>query len=65
MHSPTPNSISLLTVEEVAARLGVSVALVYRIVAQREVEHVRVGIGRGKIVFQESEIERYLSERKA
>ena len=65
MHSPTPNPISLLTVEEVAARLGVSVALVYRIVAQREVEHVRVGIGRGKIVFQESEIERYLSERKA
>jgi excisionase family DNA binding protein len=65
MQTPSSNPISLLTVAETAERLGVSVALVYRMAAQREVEHVRVGIGRGKILFQESEIEKYLRERKA
>lgn len=58
------NPISLLTVEEVAARLGVSVALVYRMVAQQELEHIRVGIGhRGRIRVREAEVERYLRER--
>jgi excisionase family DNA binding protein len=60
METPSPDPIRLLTVEEVAALLSVSVALVYRMVAQRELEHVRVGIGRGKILIPESEIDRYI-----
>ncbi|MFZ1933156.1 MAG: helix-turn-helix domain-containing protein [Thermoguttaceae bacterium] len=67
METPSTDAIRLLTVKEVAARLSVSEALVYRMAAQRELEHVRVGIheGTGKIRFRESEIDRYLSERKA
>lgn len=56
---------TLLTVEEVARRLDVSKSLVYRLFADRDMEQIRVGTGRGRILVSEEELERYLSDRRA
>jgi excisionase family DNA binding protein len=64
MSKPSPIPPSLLTVKEVANRLTVSVQLVYRLVSDRELEHIRVGIGKGKILVEEAEVERFLRDRE-
>jgi excisionase family DNA binding protein len=47
MPSPAPPIFRFLTVPQAAEILNVSVALVYQLVSRREIEHLRVGIGRG------------------
>ena len=53
--------MTLLTVAEVAKRLGVSTALVYQLVAQGRLPCYRIGLRRGAIRFAESDVEAYLA----
>ena len=50
----------LYRVRQVAGRLSVSEATVYRMVARGEIEHLRVGCGRGAIRFSEEQVQAYL-----
>lgn len=50
----------LLTVKQVAALLGVSVATVYDLVARGKLTCFRVGRGRGAIRCSEAQIQAYL-----
>jgi excisionase family DNA binding protein len=54
----------LLTVNEVAARLRVSRASVYRLIAEQELPYIRLRSGpkRAPIRFREDEIERWLDQ---
>lgn len=54
----------MLTIQEAAQYLAVSPALVYRLVANLEIEHVRVGVGRGLIRFHESHLDEYKRRRR-
>jgi excisionase family DNA binding protein len=49
----------LLSVREVAQRLGISGALVYALCLQRRLRHERHGLGRGTIRIPEEAIEEY------
>jgi excisionase family DNA binding protein len=48
----------LLTVRQVAARLGVSTALVYRLSERKELQSLRIG---GAIRFQETAVQSFLA----
>lgn len=54
----------LLTVKQLAERLGVSVSLAYRLLARGDFLMVRIGIGGGVIRIPESEIDRYLTKNR-
>ena len=54
----------LYTVQEAADYLGVSPALVYRLAADRQIFHVRVGIGRGTIRFKLDHLEEFKRSRE-
>ncbi len=56
--------ITVLTVADVAERLGVSISLVYELVSQKLIACYRVGSGRGTIRFAEADIDAYLQSRK-
>ena len=51
----------MLTVSQVAERLGVSTALVYQLVAQGRLACYRIGLGRGAIRCAESDVDAYLA----
>ena len=51
--------MKLLTVLEVAARLGLSTSLVYALCHRRKIRHERHGLGRGKILIPEDALEEY------
>jgi len=51
----------LYKVEEVARRLNVSASTVYRMVQAGQIEHHRIGCGRGAIRFSESQVRSYLN----
>jgi excisionase family DNA binding protein len=51
--------MKLLTVQQAAARLGISAGLIYALCAQRRLRHERHGLGRGKIMIPEDSIEEY------
>lgn len=51
----------LLTVQQAAARLSVSPALVYSLISGRKLRFVRVGNGRGRIRIPDEAIEEYLA----
>ena len=53
---------AFLTVREAAERLGVSEQFIYRMAANREITHYRIGIGRGTIRFAIADIEKYIEE---
>ncbi len=55
-------SASLLTVKDVAARLNVSLSLVYQIVEAGKLPVHRIGNGRGSIRFRPKDIEAYVGE---
>lgn len=55
------NLIMHLTVKQAADRLGVNPSLVYRLIAARQIEYERIGLGRGVIRIRESAIEDYLA----
>jgi excisionase family DNA binding protein len=50
----------MFTVKQAAQRLGVSAQLVYNLCTARKLEHVRVGLGRGKILIPEPALNEYL-----
>lgn len=50
-----PPAICLLTVAEVAERLGVSDTTIRQAIRNREITHYRIGIGRGTIRINESD----------
>jgi excisionase family DNA binding protein len=53
----------LLTIRDVAERLNVSPGCVYTLVAQREIAHIRIGVGRGTIRVREEDLMRFLADR--
>jgi excisionase family DNA binding protein len=52
----------LTTVKEAADELTLSAASVYALVAAKKLRHVRVGMGRGKILVPADAIREYLSK---
>lgn len=62
MNPSQPSSDNLLTVQQLAHRLRISVALAYRLVANGQFTVVRVGVRRGTIRIPTSKIDRYLNE---
>jgi excisionase family DNA binding protein len=65
MPSNDPDLRRLLTVPEAAEYLAISKALVYRMVANQEIDHVRVGVGRGTIRFHQTHLDRYKRGRES
>ena len=66
LRQPCPHSAApkrRLSVREASNRLQCSRSEVYALCAAGEVEHVRVGRGRGRIQIAEEAIERYLRAR--
>jgi excisionase family DNA binding protein len=51
------------SVRQAAAKLGVSEITIRRMIAGREIEHLRIGSRTGRIVFSESQINNYLRGR--
>jgi hypothetical protein len=49
-----------LTVKEASTELRVSIATLYALCSARKLKHVRVGVGRGKILVPLEAIEEYL-----
>ncbi len=52
-----------LDVEEAAARIGITKFTLRRIVAERQIEHLRIGSGAGRVLFTEAQINDYLQRR--
>jgi excisionase family DNA binding protein len=52
-----------LDVEEAAARIGITKFTLRRIVAARQIEHLRIGSGSGRILFTDAHIRDYLRRR--
>jgi excisionase family DNA binding protein len=55
--------VTLLTVKQVADRLGISPALVYSLCARQRIRHERHGLGRGVIRVPEDAIDEYRHSR--
>lgn len=51
----------MLTVQEVARKLGCSAGCVYQLVSRGDMPHVRIGVGRGVIRVRESDLDRFIS----
>jgi len=58
-----PENTTLLTCEQVAARLNCTVDYVYRLVRRDEIAHIR--FSRKMIRFEEEEIERYIRNHRS
>jgi excisionase family DNA binding protein len=56
--------VVLYSVKQAAQKLACSVALVYQLCSKRLLRHVRIGVGRGKIVIPEEAIAEYLKGRE-
>jgi excisionase family DNA binding protein len=54
---------SLLTVKQAAASLGVSESLVYAWCRQRLLPHYRFGLGRGKIMIDQAQLDEFLESK--
>lgn len=52
----------MLTVTQVAKRLGVSAQVVYKLCAAKEIRHARIGNGRGVIRIDEASLEAYIDQ---
>ncbi|VTS07956.1 helix-turn-helix domain-containing protein [Tuwongella immobilis] len=53
----------MLTIRTAAKLLNLSPATLYRLVAAKQIPHIRLGTGRGKILFQEPELHTWLESR--
>ena len=62
---PDPFRLSgLLTIQEVAERLDCSERTVRRLVAEKQIEHIRMGQGqRGRLRFRPASVDKYLAGR--
>lgn len=56
--------IKLLTVKETASILGVSLGSVYALVHSGQLDHRRIGTGRGTIRISEEDLEQYLEDSR-
>ena len=65
MQQTSDRNPEFLSVQQAAEQLSVSVALVYRLVAGRAIEHVRIGLGRSTIRIHAEEIKRYIASRES
>lgn len=54
-----PVERTTLTVKEIAEYLGLSVDLIYKLVRQKQIPHIKIG---ARILFKLSSIEKWLSE---
>lgn len=61
---PLKTHPDLLEVTDVARRLGVSVSTVYDMAKQRKIQHRRIGVGRGRVLFTEEDVQEYLEASK-
>ncbi len=50
----------MLRVKQVAEKLGISVALVYELIAKGKLACYRIGLGRGAIRFKDEDVQAYL-----
>lgn len=50
----------MLSVNETAKRLGISTSSLYELARQRKISHCRIGVGRGRLLFTEADIEDFL-----
>jgi excisionase family DNA binding protein len=62
-NQPSKDDRALMTVEEVAGLLGLSVSTVYSMVAARKLPFLRLGNGRGVIRFSRAQIDTYLASK--
>jgi 7-cyano-7-deazaguanine synthase len=62
MRSPEPPSDCLLSVKGVAARLGISVSGVYRLLSAGDLRRIKVG---NRTLFERRELERYIASQRA
>ena len=51
----------MLSVRDVATKLGVSSALIYALVAEGKLVCYRIGLGRGAIRFNDADVDAYLA----
>lgn len=61
VHGCSKDGDGMLTVAEVAARLRVSRGLIYSLVEENLIGHIRIGTGRGTIRFTEDDVQEYLA----
>jgi excisionase family DNA binding protein len=54
---------SYLNASVAAAKLGISESTLLRCVRLRDISHVRLGSGRGRVMFRESDLQDYVSRR--
>ena len=64
MKTDDDGALRLLTVKEVAKRLGVSASTIYGLVSSGELPAHRIGVGRGAIRIVVLEVERYLDANR-
>ena len=57
--NPPDDTPSPLVVKEASARLRVSCGTVYGLIAAKKLRHVRVGLGRGKILIPRDALEEF------
>ena len=50
----------MLTVKDVAEKLGVSPTTVYGLCHRRKLRHARVGLGRGSVRIEEKDLDEYV-----
>lgn len=62
---PDGRTNGMLTVKQVAEKLGVSPTTVYGLCQRRKLRHARVGLGRGAIRIEEKDLQCYLQEAMA
>lgn len=55
-------SMSLLTVKQVAVRLGVAPATVYSLCSSKQLAHQRIGVRRGAIRVREEDLQMYMQQ---
>jgi excisionase family DNA binding protein len=59
------NGAQYLSVKEVSDRLRVSRGCIYELVEKGQLEHVRIGIGRGTIRIRAESVADYLARRRS
>ena len=57
---PEAKGEDMLTVKQVAEKLGVSPTTVYGLCQRRKLRHLRVGLGRGAVRVDEKDLDEYL-----
>lgn len=54
-----------LTVTELSKYLGVSDDIIYAMARKNQIPHIRIGVGRGRILFRKDSIDAWMKEKEA